>query len=391
MQHAKDASLSGRHIVFFNWRDTANPEGGGSERYVEMMARGLVARGADVTVFCASHDQAPPDEVVDGVRFRRRGSKLGIYVQGLLHLILRRFGRVDLVVDVQNGLPFFTRLATRRPVVVLVHHVHREQWPVVYPGLMGKVGWWIESWLAPRLYRGSQYVAVSQATRQELIQLGIDEHRIAVVHNGTEPAPEVTTSRSEHPTLCVVGRLVPHKQVEHAFDTVAALRPAHPEVRLTVVGDGWWADPLKKDAAEKGLLDVVTFEGHVTDQRKHEVYAASWLMLLPSLKEGWGLVVGEAGSHGVPTIAYESAGGTRESIVSGQTGLLVHDREELTGAVEELLGRPDELRRLGDNARTFSRNFAWENSQTSFAAVVQAAAAGRRLDVEDPLEPGGSA
>ena len=161
------------HVLFCNWRDTKNPEGGGSERYVENMARGLVERGHTVTIACAEHDQAPRDEVVDGVRFVRRGTKLDIYLRTFFALLLGRYGRVDVVVDVQNGLPFFTRLATRKPVVVLVHHVHREQWPVVYPGLVGRVGWWIESRLSPRLYRHSQYVAVSAATRLELIELGV--------------------------------------------------------------------------------------------------------------------------------------------------------------------------------------------------------------------------
>lgn len=386
MASEKTAPARGRHVVFFNWRDTANPEGGGSERYVEMVARGLVAQGSTVTIFCAAHPAAPSDEVVDGVRFVRRGGKLGIYPQGLLHLLLRRLGRVDVVVDVQNGLPFFTRLATRRPVVVLVHHVHREQWPVVYPGRIGRVGWWIESWLAPRLYRRSQYVAVSQATRQELVTLGIDAHRIAVVHNGTEPAPEVDVGREDQAALCVVGRLVPHKQIEHAIDVAVALRSEGRDLHLTVVGDGWWADELKKYAADQGALDLVTFTGHVTETEKHEIYARSWLMLLPSLKEGWGLVVGEAGSHGVPTVAYASAGGTRESIADGRTGLLVEDSNELLAAVRLLLDDPSELRRLGDNAREFSHRFAWGHSQRSFAAVVAAAAAGRRVDAEDPLQ-----
>ena len=63
-----------RHIVFMNWRDTANPEGGGSEVFVEHIARGLVERGHRVTVVCAAHDQAPADEMRDGVRFVRRGN-----------------------------------------------------------------------------------------------------------------------------------------------------------------------------------------------------------------------------------------------------------------------------------------------------------------------------
>ncbi len=166
-------AVTGRHVVFFSWRDTSNPEGGGAERYLEKMAHGLVERGVRVTIFCAGHPGAPADEVRDGIRFVRAGSKMGVYAQGLVALARRRFGAYDAIVDVQNGLPFFTRLASRRPVIVLVHHVHREQWPVVYPGPTGTVGWWIESRLAPRLYRTSQYIAVSQATRAELATLGV--------------------------------------------------------------------------------------------------------------------------------------------------------------------------------------------------------------------------
>jgi glycosyltransferase involved in cell wall biosynthesis len=351
------------------------------------MARGLAQRGARVTIFCAAHDQAPRDEVVDGVRFMRRGNKLDIYLLGVLHLLLRRLGKVDLVVDVQNGLPFFTRLATRKPVVVLVHHVHREQWPVVYPGRMGKLGWWIERRLAPRLYRRSQYITVSRATRDELETLGVDRDRVAVVHNGTAPAPVVSVPQSPTPELCVVGRLVPHKQVEHAIDTVVALRADHPGLHLSVVGSGWWSEDLTKYAAERGALDMVTFEGQVSEVRKHEILARSWLLVLPSLKEGWGLVIGEAGAHGVPTIAYRSAGGTRESIVHGESGLLVDTPADLVEGVSSLLTTPEERRRLGEGARRLSRMFAWEHSQASFADVLEDVLAGRRVSAEDPDAP----
>ncbi len=377
-------ALAGRHIVFFNWRDTANPEGGGSERYVENMARGLVARGASVTIFCAAHERSPADEVVEGVRFVRRGTKTGVYVQGLLHLARHALGPVDAVVDVQNGLPFFTTLATRRPVVVLVHHVHREQWPVVYPGAVGKVGWWLESRAAPLLYRHSQYVAVSRATRDELVQLGVQRRRVAVVHNGTDPPLAVCVPRSPTPLLCVVGRLVPHKQVEHAVDVVKALRPELPRLSLRVVGSGWWSENVRKYAAEAGVSDIVAFEGQVSERRKHEIYHQAWLLALPSLKEGWGLVVTEAGMHGTPTVAYASAGGTRESIVEGRSGFLVEDLDGFTAAVRAVLTDGELRGTLSTGAREAARRFTWAHAQASFAAVLGEALAGRRTDAEDP-------
>ncbi|MBA2952376.1 glycosyltransferase [Nocardioides sp. MAH-18] len=387
MQGGNPERVRGRHVVFFNWRDTANPEGGGSERYVESMARGIVRHGGRATIFCAAHREAPAEEMSDGVRYVREGNHIDIYLRGLWNLARRRFGRVDVVVDVQNGLPFFTRLGTRRPVVVLVHHVHREQWPIVYPGVVGKVGWWIERRLAPLLYRRSQYIAVSRATRTELMDLGVDRGRIAVVHNGTAPPPAVTETRSDHPSLVVLSRLVPHKQIEHAIDAVAALRFDHPEVRLTIVGSGWWDEDLHKYAANAGVGDLVSFEGFVSEARKHEILARSWVMLLPSIKEGWGLVIGEAGSHGVPTIAYASAGGTRESIAHLRSGLLVNDQAEFVSATRQLLEDVELRERLGAGAREMSHTFSWAHSQDSFTHILSDVLDGQRVSVEDPDGP----
>ena len=373
-------------MVFLSWRDTRNPEGGGAERYLETIAAGLVERGSSVTIFCAAHAAAPPEEVVDGIRFVRRGSKLSVYLEGLRALRRGDLGRPDVVVDVQNGMPFFTRVVTRAPVVVLVHHVHREQWPIVYPGLVGRVGWWIERRLAPLIYRRSQYVAVSRATREELQALGVRGGRIAVVHNGTEPYVPVRAGKSPVPMVAVVGRLVPHKQVEHAIDATLALREQLPGLRLHVVGSGWWEAELHEYAAARGAGDSVVFEGHVDEARKHEVYERAWLLALPSLKEGWGLVVGEAGMHATPTVAYRAAGGTQESVVDGVSGVLVADQSELTQAMGRLLADDAERHRLGRGALAVSRTFTWAHAQQSFALVVLAALNGTRVDVADPDE-----
>ena len=380
------ATLAGRHVVFFSWRDTKNPEGGGAERYLEKMAAGLVQRGARVTVFCAAHAAAPPDEAVDGIRFVRRGSKLTVYLLGMWWLARGRFGPVDLVVDVQNGLPFFSRLVTQVPVVVLVHHVHREQWPVVYSGPVATVGWWIERRLAPWLYRHCQYVAVSRATRGELRTLGVRGPRVAVVHNGTDPIVHVDPGKAPTPTVAVVGRLVPHKQVEHAIDTVLSLQEELPGLRLHVVGSGWWEGELHAYAAGRGAGDTVVFDGQVDEEHKHEIYERAWLLLLPSLKEGWGLVIGEAGMHATPAVAYRSAGGTRESIADVRSGVLVEDPEGFTRATRELLR--DHARRtdLGVGALRMSHDFTWPHAQQAFAVVLAAVLQGELVDSQDPEE-----
>jgi glycosyltransferase involved in cell wall biosynthesis len=378
--------LRGKHVVFLSWRDTRHPEGGGAEKYLEMVAAGLVELGARVTIFTAAHPAAPPDETVDGIRFVRRGGRFGVYLRGMLALLRGSLGQPDVVVDVLNGLPFWSRLVTRAPVVVLVHHVHREQWPVAVPGRLSAVGWWLESRLAPLVYRRSQYVVVSQSTRSELRALGVRGPRIAVVHNGSEPFVPVTGGKAQLPTLAVVGRLVPHKQVEQAIDTALALRDEFPGLTLHVAGAGWWEGVLHEYARTRDAGDTVVFEGHVDERRKHQIYESAWVLLLPSIKEGWGLVVPEAGMRATPTVAYRSAGGTRESVADEVSGLLVDDQAGFEQAVRRLLGDRRLRDQLGAAARQRCTTFSWAHTRESFAVVLLAAMEGRRIDTQDPDE-----
>ncbi len=388
MTPLSDQDLAGKRIAIMSWRDTFNPESGGAENYMLKMAEGFRDRGALVTVFTAAYAGAPPRNTHDGMRYVRAGGKLGVYARGMQALLMRKLGRCDVVIDVQNGLPFFTRLVTRKPIIVLVHHVHREQWPVVYPGMTGRIGWWIEHGLSPRLYRSCQYVAVSRATRDELISLGVPGHHIAVVHNGSESVKVPTLEpKTSYPSMCVVGRLVPHKQVEHAIDAAIALRPELPDLKLTVVGGGWWADELQDYVNQNGAREFVELLGHVSEEDKHRVYARSWVKALPSLKEGWGLVIGEAGHHLTPTVAYRDAGGTRESISDGFSGLLADSKAEFVDQLRQVL-TDDSLRAsLAKGALSVSESYTWENTQKALTNIVLSAMDGKMIAAQDQPAP----
>jgi glycosyltransferase involved in cell wall biosynthesis len=359
-------------IAILNWRDLTHPDGGGAERYAVNVATGLVQRGHEVTLMCADHGQAPRDETVDGVRLRRRGGRIGVYPQALrgVRSLERVESPFDVVVDVQNGLPFFSPLVTKTPVVSLVHHVHREQWPVVFGPLTARIGWGIESRLSPRVYRGLQYVAVSGRTKDELAALGVDPSHIAVIHNGTDEPMCTDVSRSPDPTIVVLGRLMPHKRVEHAIEVLAKLRDSYPDLRLRIIGAGWWAPKVRAHAEACGVSDRVDHLGFISEEHKHAELAAAWVALAPSIKEGWGLNVVEAASHGVPTVAYHGAGGLSESIEDGRTGLLVNDLDAMAAAVSELLS--DQVLRdtLGAAARVHAQGFTWEGTISSWEDLL---------------------
>lgn len=366
-------------VLILSWRDSGHPEAGGSETFVERVSEGLVELGHDVTVFTAGYPGAAAREVRDQRLFLRRGHRYSVYGRAALHLARSR--HYDVVLDIQNGVPFWTPLWTRTPVVNVVHHVHREQWPEVFGPVRARFGWWLESEVAPRVYAGRHYVTVSEASRDELATLGVEPQRVEVVYSGNDlprlPA-DWAVPRTPHPSLVVLGRLVPHKRVELALETVGRLSDRFPDLRLTVVGQGYWEPELKEAARQLGVADRVEFAGFVEDDVKHTLLASSWLHLLPSVKEGWGLVVVEAGFHGTPTVAFRSAGGTTESVVHGVTGLLADDDDGFVDAVSRLLDEEATRTGFGEAARTHSRRFSWEETTRGVEKAL-AAAAGESL------------
>ena len=368
-----------RSVLLLCWRDTGHPQGGGSETYLQRIGSLLADAGVDVTLRTARYEGSSRTEVVDGVRISRGGGRHTVYIRAGLAMVAARAGlgplrhvRPDVVIDSQNGLPFLARLAFGRRVVVLVHHCHREQWPVA-GRLLGRFGWWVESRLSPRLHRRNQYVTVSLPSMRDLADLGVDTGRVAVVRNGLDEAPPDTLN----PRVVVLSRLVPHKHIEDALDAVALLRTTIPDLHLDVVGGGWWQDRLLQHAQGLGIAEAVTFHGHVDDHTKHVVVQRSWVHLLPSRKEGWGLAVVEAAQHGVPTIGYRASGGLTDSIVDGVTGLLVDDRDELIERLEELLSDPVLRAELGAKAEARSREFSWPQSAAAMRSVLDSVHAGR--------------
>jgi glycosyltransferase involved in cell wall biosynthesis len=361
-------------VLLLNWRDTRHPEGGGSEVYAEHVADGLQAQGYEVTLLTARYAGSRASEIRDsGVRVVRRGGRLGVYPQAALAVRFGGVTRPDVIVEVQNGMPYLAALwAPRTPHIVLVHHVHREQWPVVFGRLTAKLGWFLESRVAPWANRTRPYVAVSELTRSELTGLGISPDRVTVIHNGALPPPPHDVQRSSHPQLLVLGRLVPHKRVEIALEAAERLQAEFPGLKLVIAGRGWWEAQLADEIDRRGLHHLVEMRGFVSADERHRLYASSWVSLVPSLKEGWGLVVVEAGLHETPSVAFRGAGGVAESIHDGQTGLLAHedDVEHFVELTRTLLATPRLREQLGRNAAEFAAYFTWEQTSKSFAGLI---------------------
>lgn len=373
----------GRAYLFLNWRDTLHPQGGGSEAFVEQVARGLVESGSSVTIFCSAHENAPARENRDGIRFIRKGSWRTVYFWAAVYHLTGRLGRHDVVVDVQNGVPFLSPLYCGRPVVVLVHHVHRTQWPMVFPPRAARFGWWIESRLSPWLYSGARYVAVSESTKRDLASVGVAPESVTVVRNGGEGGAPAGP-KAPAPTVVALGRLVPHKRVEILLRATPALRAEFPDLRVAVVGRGPWEERLRAEVAGLGIDDVVELTGWVDEDEKRRLLASAWVLAMPSAWEGWGLAVSEAAVQATPAVAF-AVGGLTESVVDGVTGVLVDREEEFEPAIAALLRDGPARDRLGTLARDRALELSWSLTARAFEAVLDDSLEARRGRAAAPV------
>lgn len=364
-------------IAVMTWRDLDHPEAGGAEVFAERTAAVMAASGHQVTLFSADFYGAERFVQRDGFSIVRSGGRFGVYLHGMWHLFRNR-RNYDVVLDVQNGVPFWAPLVFANTTVLLVHHVHREQWHTFFPQPISSFGWFLESKVSPWVYRKKHYVTVSEYSRRELAQVGIDPERVSVIYSGNEAPPEIL---AEEPNLergsniVVLGRLVPHKHVELAIDAVADLAAQFPDIHLDVIGSGDWMSKLVEHVELRDVSDRVTLHGHVDIHTKHHLLSQAAVMAMPSLKEGWGLTILEAGYHAVPSVAFRHAGGTQESIQDGHTGILCDTTEEFTAGIGALLDSPELRAKMGAAARVFALRFDWDRTGNELTELLELHAA----------------
>lgn len=350
-------------VVITNWRDLDHPEAGGAEVVCQQLAAGLASAGHRVVLLCASVKGRPAREERDGYAVVRGGGRFTVYLHALLWL-LRRRGRVDAVIDSQNGIPFFTPLVAgaRTPVLMLLHHVHQDQFAKYFPAPVAAVGRWLESAGSRAVYGRRGVVAVSPSTRRDARRrLGL-QGEIWVAPPGWSVVRPVGAVRTIAPSIVCVGRLVPHKRTELILEAFPTVLRRYPDATLTIVGRGSEAEPLQHRAAELGLTDAVSFRSDLDDAGRDRLLATAWFSVHASQGEGWGLSVIEGNALGVPVLAYRRPG-LKDSIVDGETGWLVEDDEDLgeamVGCVTDL-AQPVVAEAFSAAARAWADRFTWD-------------------------------
>jgi glycosyltransferase involved in cell wall biosynthesis len=367
-------SSIGKRVLIFNWRDTRHAYSGGAEVYVEEIAKRWVSEGHTVTLFCGNDGKSPRHETRDGIRIVRRGGFYLVYAWAFVYYFTRFRGKYDVILDCENGIPFFTPFYVKEPVVCLLHHVHQDVFFRFLPKPLAMFASFLEKTLMPLVYARVPFVTVSQSSRKDMEALGIGKAGIRIVHPGVHLDEFVPSERkTDRPTILYLGRLKAYKSIDvllRAFRSVIAERP---EAELIIAGDGDEESALKRLAFEELRLgsERVRFVGHVSEEKKKALLQDAWMLINPSMMEGWGIVAIEANACGTPVVASDVPG-LRDSVKNPHSGFLVPYGDADAFAEKMLLLIRDRELRLGMNrgAREWAERFDWNvSSKLMFEAI----------------------
>lgn len=357
-------------ILILNWRDVRNPKAGGSEKYFHEISKKLVLQGYQIYWISGGWKGCKKEERVDGVNIHRVGKEISLYfLAPLAYLRLRK--KIDLIIDVENGIPFFSPIFSKKKIILHIHHVHKEIWfkefdRALKGDILAKIGYFIETKIMPTVYKKKPIITLSKSSAREIKRLGL-KNIAGIVNPGIDFPKYKRVKKSKKPTVLFLNRIKRYKGLDLLLDVSKKLK----DIEFIIAGEGDYLSAVKKRVtAEK--MENVKIRGRVSEEEKQRLMQKSWIFVNPSLKEGWGIVNIEANFFGLPVVG-TNAPGVRDSVRSGVTGFLSKEKncEELSKKILILIKNKKLRERMGRECIKNSRGFGWENVARNYQRSVK--------------------
>lgn len=340
-----------------------SPHVGGVESHVRSLSKELARRGHEVTVVTSRHDRSlPSEEAIDGFRVVRVKPRF-IVMQTPITLGMRAvlLGVPADLVHAHSPPPLASHhagIAARERGIPYVVTYHCD---VDLPSAFGSFveALYRHSFGATTLQHAAQVVVTTRtygATSRAVWRYNPTVIPNAVDHRRFRPDLDGSAVRAklklppDVPVVLLVGRIVPHKGIEHFVEAARHV----PAARFVIAGAGSFLEAMKRLAASLGVSDRIRFTGRVSEARLPEVYAACDVFVLPSVSrlEAFGIVALEAMATGKPVVVADIPG-VREIIADGEEGLLAEPVNplDLAGKIRRLLEDPERRRAMGQRGR----------------------------------------
>lgn len=361
------------NILVLNWRDIKNPKSGGAEVLTHEMAKCWVRAGHNVTLFTSSFRGSLPEENMNGVTIIRRGQWWNVQAWAFFYYVFSLHRFTDVIIDEVHWVPFFSVLYARKKVVLLVCEVANRLFFCLLPYPVAVFGRTIEK-VYLFLYRKIPVMAISPSTKNDLISEGIDKKNITVLPMGIT-VPKMTKRLPKEITFTVlfVGRIHPLKGVIDAIEALNIIHSKIPQAKLWIVGtgDASYIKTLQERIDQLKLTEQVYFYGFLSEEDKFNLYQRAHILLVPSVHEGWGLIVSEAASQGTPSIAYNT-GGLRDVVADYETGILtkLNNSQALAQETLELYKNKKEYYRFQQAGIKKFHEMSWDKTATTALHII---------------------
>lgn len=367
-------------ILLLNWRDIHHPKAGGAEIVTLEHAKRWAGAGHNVTWLTSAYNGSTADTVSDKVHVIHRFGSLTIYCYVPLYLLLHG-NKYDVIVDEIHGIPFFSPIFSKKPVIAFIHEVAGEIWDYMYPFPINYIGRLLES-VFFRLYRNNYFWTDAPSTIDELIKRGIPKKSCMAI-----PCPITVSDRtiilkakklqkSDHPSFVFASRLVKMKGIEEVIKAFSFIVQQYSNARLTIIGNGEesYVRSLHSMAKDYGCEKNISFAGRVGEKEKYDLMAQAHILLHASVKEGWGLVVLEAASVGTPSVVY-NVSGLRDIVHDGKTGVIVHTNSPRDMARDALALYKDKKRyeQYRANAIKWEQSIVWDKVAYESLSLIRKA------------------
>lgn len=366
-----------RRVHSFAWRDLDDPDAGGSEVHADEILSRWAAAGLEVVHRTSSYD-IPRSFERNGYQVEQAGGRISVLARSPWHGMVHDRRQADAVVDIWNGLPWWSPVWFRGPRVTWLHHLHTEMWAQSFQRHWAVAGRFTEGHVAPFVYRRERIVTLSPSSRDSLVRHGFRAEQVDVVAPGIDPMFRPDESvRSTAPLVVAVGRLAPVKRYLDLAAAVQHARAAHPSLTLEIVGDGPERPAIEAWRDAHGAAGWMVLRGRIDDEELVRTYQRAWVAASASLAEGWGMALTEAAACGTPSVATDIAG-HRDAVADGRSGLLVRDVGRLGEVLAGLLAQPSRLAELRDGAMGRAAELTWDRAAIGHLRVLAAEVARRR-------------
>ena len=316
---------------------------GGKEVLYHHVTAGLAARGVEVHLYTMKWWDGPDDTMVDGVHYHALCKRYDLYTDTrrsireavMFSLACMRlvFGRYDLIyADHMPHLQLFSirvvALVRRVPLVVAWHEVWGRDYWRQYLGRLGAIAAGVEH-VTMRL--GDHVVTPSEETARKLREHGVRSERVTVVPHGLDLAEiDAAPAATDHYDFVFVGRLLEHKHAEMVVEGVAELRARGLRSTCAIVGDGPERARIVELASSLGVSEDVSMLDNMSEHAEiFGLMKSATVVVLPSVREGYGIVAAEAIACGTPVITTNHPDNHAQHLVAdGVTGWLCEPTAE---------------------------------------------------------------